>query len=74
MLEGKICSRNTIRDRLNEKITFPDGLHREGAFWNGGIFGKEKARDSYTYVVKTGVFGFDHALRYLKVGRDQLVP
>ena len=39
---------------MNEKITFPDGLGGEGAFWNGGTFGKEKAGDSYTYAVKTG--------------------
>ena len=53
---------------MNEKITFPDGLGGEGAFWNGGTFEKEKARDSYTYAVKTRVFGFDHAFRCLKVG------
>jgi len=66
VLEGKIYSRNTLQDRLNEKITFPDGLGGEGAFWDEGTFGKEKTGDSYTYVVKTGVFGSDHALRCLK--------
>ena len=49
---------------------FWDRLSVEGAFWNRNALRKEKAKDSYTYLMKVGVFGFYDALRHLEARRD----